>query len=120
VIRLWLPVAAFMAAIYYGAALPHVPGPVGMISDTVMHAVVYAVLALLTLRATAGGRWSGVTGTTLLLAFTIATVHGLTVEWEQMYVPNRFAEWRDVRNDMVGAVAGLAAAWAWGTIKGRQ
>ena len=119
-IGLWLPVAAFMAAIYYGAALPNVPGPVGMFSDTVIHGVGYALLALLTLRATAGGRWSGVTGRTLLLALVIATAHGLTVEWEQMYVPNRFAEWRDVRNNMVGAAAGLAAAWAWGTIKGRK
>lgn len=117
---LWLPVAAFMAAIYYGAALPNVPGPVGFFSDTVIHGVGYAVLALLTLRATAVGRWSGVTGRTLLLAFVIATVHGLTVEWEQMYVPNRFAEWRDVRNNVVGAAVGLAAAWAWGTIKGRK
>jgi VanZ family protein len=47
-------------------------------------------------------------------------VHGLTVEWEQMYVPSRYAEWRDVGNDMMGAAGGLAVAWAWGTIKGRK
>ena len=118
-IALWLPVAAYMAAIYYGAAMPSVPGPVGMVSDTLLHAVGYAGLALMTLRATARGRWSGVSRQAVLLAFVIATVHGLTVEWEQMYVPSRFAEWRDVGNDMIGAAAGLAAAWAWGTITGR-
>ena len=118
-IGLWLPVAVYMAAIYYGASLPVVPGPVGdWFSDTVLHIGGYAVLALLTLRATAGGRWSGVTGGALVAAFAIATVHGLTVEWEQMYVPNRYAEWRDVGNDAIGALAGLAAAWAWGTMKG--
>jgi VanZ family protein len=120
VIGFWLPVAAYMAAIYYGAAMPAVPGPVGLVSDTLLHAGVYAGLALLTLRATARGRWTGVTFQALVLAFVIASVHGLTVEWEQMYVPSRFAEWRDVGNDMIGAAAGLAAAWAWGTIKGRR
>ena len=60
VIGLWLPVAACMAAIYYGAGAA-VPGPVARFSDTVLHMGGYAGLALLTLRATAGGRWSGVT-----------------------------------------------------------
>lgn len=117
-IGLWLPVAIYMGAIYYGAALPSVPGPAGLVPDTVLHVGGYAVLALLTLRATARGRWSGVTRGAMIAAFAIAIVHGLTVEWEQMYVPNRYAEWRDVGNDAIGALAGLTAAWAWGTMKG--
>ena len=115
-IRLWLPVAVYMAAIYYGAALTQVPGPAGQISDTVLHMGGYAGLAVLTLRATSGGRWSGVTLRAMTLAFTIATVHGLTVEVEQMFVPSRFAEWRDVGNDVIGALAGLLAVWAWGKL----
>lgn len=113
---LWLPVAAYMSAIYYGAALTIVPGPVSSISDTMLHVAGYAVLALLTLRATAYGRWSGVTPRALLWALVIATVHGMSVEVEQMFVPSRFAEWRDVGNDAIGAVAGLSAAWAWGKL----
>jgi VanZ family protein len=107
-----------MAAIYYGAALPDVPGPAAGLSDTVLHMGGYAGLALLTLRATAGGRWAGVTRAAILLAFLICVVHGLTVEWEQMYVPSRYAEWRDVRNNAIGAAGGLAAAWAWGIMRG--
>jgi VanZ family protein len=107
-----------MAAIYYGAALPDVPGPAKLLSDTVLHMGGYAGLALLTLRATAGGRWSGVTRRAFLLAFVICVVHGLTVEWEQMYVPTRYAEWRDARNNAVGAAFGLAGVWAWGIMKG--
>lgn len=117
-IGLWVPVAVYMAAIYYGAALPDVPGPAGLVSDTVLHSFGYAGLGVLTLRATSGGRWSGVTARALLTAFAIATVHGLTVEWEQMYVPGRYAEWRDVVNDMIGAAVGLGAAWAWGIMRG--
>ena len=117
-ISLWLPVALYMAAIYYGATLPVVPAPIGYwLSDTLLHAGGYAVLALLTLRATANGRWAGLTRTALLTAFVISMAHGLSVEWIQMYVPTRFAEWRDVWNDAAGTAFGLGAAWAWGTMR---
>lgn len=117
-ISLWLPVVIWMGAIYWGAGLPVVPAPVQGISDTVMHMAGYSGLALLSLRATAKGRWSGVTMSALAIAFVIAVVHGLTVEWEQMYVPTRTAEWRDVGNDVIGALLGLVPAWAWSTMKG--
>ncbi len=113
---LWLPVVVYMAAISWGAALTQVPGPAALVSDGILHVGGYAGLALLTLRATAGGRWSGVTGRAMTVAFVIAVAHGLSVEVEQMFVPSRFAEWRDVGNDVIGALAGLCAAWAWGKL----
>jgi len=115
VISLWGPVAVYMAAIYYGAALPMTPVVSG-ISDTVLHLSANAGLALLVLRATSGGRWSGVGTRTLALALVITTLHGMSVEVEQMFVPTRFAEWRDVGNDFIGALAGLVAVWAWGKL----
>lgn len=115
---LWLPVAAYMGAISYAATMPVVPAPIGAwFPDTALHAGGYTVMALLTLRATARGQWRGVTRTALLLAFVIALLHGLSVEWMQMYVPTRTAEWRDVVNDAVGSGAGLAGAWAWGIMR---
>jgi VanZ family protein len=48
----------------------------------------------------------------------IATLHGMSVEWEQMYIPSRMAEWRDVGNDVLGASLGLTVAWAWSKIRG--
>ena len=117
-ISLWLPVAVLMAAIYYGATAPDVPAEVGHgVSDTVLHAGAYTVLALLTLRATARGRWAAVNRGTMIAAFVIAMLHGVSVEWIQMYIPTRFAEWRDVWNDAAGAAAGLGAAWAWGIMR---
>ena len=115
-ITLWLPVVVYMAAIYYGAALSQVPGPAASISDTVLHMGGYAGLAIITLRATAGGKWTGVTARAMAVALVIATIHGMTVEVEQMFVPSRFAEWRDVGNDVIGAIAGLGAVWAWGKL----
>ena len=81
---------------------------------------VLLVMALLTLRATSGGTWRGMTRAAILTAFAISMLHGLSVEWIQMYVPTRFAEWRDVWNDAAGALAGLGAAWAWGIMKGKS
>jgi VanZ family protein len=106
-----------MAALYYGALMPSVPGAVGSISDTFLHAGGYAVLAVLALRATARGCWAGLTPAATAAAFGIATAHGVTVELLQQLVPSRLAEWRDLWNDMIGAAAGLAAAWAWGIMK---
>ena len=117
-ISLWLPVAICMAVIYYGATSPDVPAAVAdWFSDTVQHAAAYTVLALLTLRATARGHWKGVTRGAMIAAFVIAMLHGLSVEWIQMYVPTRFAEWRDVWNDAAGTAAGLGAAWAWSIMR---
>ena len=118
---LWLPVAVYMAAIYYGATMPDVPAPIASrFPDTLLHAGGYAVMAVLTLRATAGGHRHGVTRRAMLLAFVISMLHGLSVEWIQMYVPTRFAEWRDVANDALGTAAGLSAAWAWSIMRSQS
>ena len=118
---LWLPVAVYMAGIYYGATLAVVPAPVGnWFSDTVLHAGGYTVMALVTLRGTPGGTRRGMTRAAMLIACAISMLHGLSVEWIQMYVPTRFAEWRDVWNDAAGVLAGLGAAWAWGIMKGKS
>ena len=117
-IGLWLPVAAYMAAIYYGALQPRVPDVIAeRFTDTVLHAGGYAGLALVTARAAAGGRWSGVQARAIILAFAITLLHGVSVEVAQSFVPSRTSELRDVWNDAAGAAAGLAVVWAWGIMR---
>ena len=116
-ISLWLPVVGWMSAIYYGSSMSSMPAAAATISDTVLHMSGYAGLAVLSVRATARGAWAGVTLGALAAALVIATIHGLTVEWLQMYVPTRYAEWRDVGNDVLGALAALIPAWAWSKIR---
>ena len=117
-IGLWLPVVVLMAAIYYAAIQPAVPDLIAeRFTDTLLHAGGYAGLAIVTLRATARGRWTGVTGATLLAAFAIVVAHGISVEIAQMFAPPRTAELRDVWNDAAGAVAGLGVAWAWSIMR---
>jgi len=107
-----------MAAIFYGSLMPIVPEPVAEnFSDTTLHGSGYFFLALITLRAVARGRWSGVTVPALLVAWVISMVHGVSVEWLQMYVPTRMAEWRDLGNDAVGAGLALGLAGAWGIMR---
>lgn len=117
-ISLWLPVVVWMAAIYYGATMPEVPDAIAAYPDTLQHMAGYTVLAILTLRALAGARWTGVTVRMVLLALGITTLHGITVELVQMLVPTRSAELRDIGNDILGASAGLAVVWAWSKIRG--
>ncbi len=117
-ISLWAPVAIYMAATFYGALTPTVPGPVGSwFSDTFLHMAGYFGMALLTLRAAARGRWAGVTLGATMMAWCIAVLHGAAVEWLQMYVPTRMAEWRDLANDAIGAGLALGAVGAWGIMR---
>jgi VanZ family protein len=119
VIGLWLPVAVCMAAMYYGAAaaMPPTAPIANWLTDTALHVGGYLLLSILTLRAVAGARWRAVTPRTLLLAAAISMLHGLSVEWMQMYLPTRFAEWRDVWNDAAGTALGLGPAWAWSIMR---
>jgi VanZ family protein len=113
---LWLPVIAYMAIIFQASTVSNVPGAVEAFPDTFLHMVEYGGLALVTLRAVAGGRWPGVTARALFGAWLIATLYGATDEWHQIYTPGRSSELRDLRNDAVGALLALALAWAWGTM----
>lgn len=116
---LWTPVAVYMAAIFYVSSLSVIPGPVGYwFSDTLLHMACYGGLALFTLRALAGGRWTGVNAGVLIAAWLMATLYGVTDEWHQMYVPGRTSELRDLVNDAAGALAAVGMAGAWGIMKG--
>jgi VanZ family protein len=113
---LWLPVAAYMAAIFMASSVSDPPVPQD-IPDVSLHEAAYFGLTILLIRALAGGRWQGVTLVTLAGAWTIAVVYGVTDEWHQSFVPHRHAELRDLAADAVGAFAAAAVAGAWGIIR---
>ncbi len=116
---LWAPVVVYMAAIFYASSLSVIPGPVGSwFSDTVLHMACYGGLAVVTLRALAGGKRAGVTVGVVTVAWLIATLYGVTDEFHQIYVPGRTPELRDLANDAVGALAAIGAAGAWSIMRG--
>lgn len=120
-VLLWAPVVAYMAALFYTSSLSAVPGPVGVwFTDTVLHMAGYAGLALVCLRALAGGTWARVATPVLVGAWLMATLYGATDEWHQSFVPGRTAEVRDLVNDGLGAFAAVGVAGAWGIMRGRS
>ncbi|MEW6319988.1 MAG: VanZ family protein [Acidobacteriota bacterium] len=114
--RLWLPVVAYMAAIFYVSSLSEPPAP-EQVSDKQLHFWVYGGLALVTLRALARGGWAGVGAATLAGAWLIAAGYGVTDEWHQTFTPGRSPEWADVAYDAAGAGAALIAAGTWSIIR---
>lgn len=113
---LWGPVVLYMAALFVLSSQPVLPGA-SLTSDWAQHGVAYAGLAVVTLRATAGGRWSGVGAGALVAAWVIAALYGVSDEVHQSFVPERMADVRDIVADAVGAAIGLGAAWAWSIIR---
>jgi VanZ family protein len=116
-LSLWIPVAIYMAAIFWASSLSVLPGAVGGVPDWLLHSTCYAGLALVSLRATSGGRWAGVTLVTLSAALMLCAIYGASDEFHQGFVPGRMVEFRDWRNDVTGAAAALGAVWAWGKMR---
>jgi VanZ family protein len=113
---LWGPVVLSMTALFILSSQPVLPGA-SLTPDWTQHGAAYAGLAVVTLRATAGGRWSGVGPGALLAAWVIAALYGVSDEVHQSFVPERMADVRDIVADAVGAALGLGAAWAWSIIR---
>jgi VanZ family protein len=105
-----------MAGLFYLSSQTVLPAA-SLTPDWTQHLIAYAGLALVTLRATAGGRWSAVGARALVLAWIIAALYGVSDEFHQAFVPSRAADVRDVIADGVGAALALVAARAWGIIR---
>jgi len=87
----------------------------GGISDKTAHFAAYFVLSALALRATSGGRWTGVTVRSAVGAFAVAATYGALDELHQLMTPGRFAAIDDWVADALGALSaialGLVIAW---------
>ena len=110
-LSLWAPVLVQMAIIF-GASSVSDPGLPGGMSDRSGHFIGYALLAVLVLRALAGGRLAGITWRAALLAILCATVYGVSDEIHQRFVPRRTPDVADVVADALGACAGAALGLA--------
>lgn len=113
---LWLPVVIYMAGIFIVSGMSDPPAP-SNVPDASLHEAAYFGLTLVLIRALSRERWSGVTFTTLALAWVLAVTYGVTDEWHQSFVPNRVAEVRDLGADAIGAFAAAVVAGAWSIIR---
>lgn len=100
-----------MAIIFVLSGIPNLgPLPAGL-SDKTGHSIGYAILGAAALRAFAGARRAGVTWTTALWAWLLASAYGATDEIHQIFVPGRTAALDDWAADAIGAGAAVLAGW---------
>ena len=104
-----------MGATYLASGSSDAPELLMTLPDVPAHGVAYAALAVAMLRGLTGARVAGVPVRTALLAAVLATAYGVTDEFHQSFVAGRHAELRDVAADALGATAGAALGWVWGT-----
>ena len=113
--RAWLPVAAYMALIFYLSSLPHPDEALPKflfekLGDKLLHVIEYAVLAILCYRAFSRAAGPYAAGYAVVLAIVTASFYGATDEVHQAFVPLRTATWLDWVADTAGAVIGAVGS----------
>ena len=84
------------------------------------HSAAYLGLAVLLVRALAGGLPRRIGARVAVTAMLIAVAYGVSDEVHQSYVPGRVADVYDIATDAIGALAGTIACWAWGILSSRS
>jgi hypothetical protein len=112
---LWVPVLAYMGAIFFVQSLSVPPSPPGL-NDKLTHLLGYALLAWLTTRACAGGLGRRVSLASAMTAVALTSGYGATDEIHQMFVPLRTVELFDWYADTAGGLLGTGGAMAWGIL----
>ncbi len=103
-----------MSAIFYVSSLSEPVIPSG--TDKPLHWMAYLGLAVIVVRALAGGLPGRIGLWTGAVAMLITVGYGVTDEVHQMFVPGRTADVNDLLADAAGAITGTVACWAWGIL----
>ena len=112
--HLWAPVAIYMAAIFYVSSISDPPVPGG--SDKPLHWLAYTGLAVVVVRALAGGLPRRIDLRIAVIAMLITIGYGITDEVHQLFVPGRSGDVYDLMADAAGALAGALSCYSWGII----
>lgn len=111
----WLPVAAYMAMIFYLSSLPHPDEQLPKfffetLGDKLLHFIEYAVLAALSYRAFRRAAGPYAARHAVVFAAAAASFYGVSDEVHQAFVPFRTATWLDWLADTAGGVVGALTA----------
>jgi VanZ family protein len=104
-----------MGAIFYASSLSDPPLPAN--TDKPLHWLAYLGLAIVVVRALAGGLPRRITARVALTAVLVTVMYGVTDEVHQLYVPGRSAELLDLAADAAGACAGTLVCYVWGVMR---
>jgi len=110
-ITLWGPFVAALVVVFWLSSLSHVPGA-QRFWDKLLHAVGYAVLGVLALRAFHGGFRSLRMEPTLYAALVVI-LWAISDEIHQSFVPGRDASPWDVVADAVGFLIAIVVFATW-------
>jgi len=107
----WAPVALYAGVIFYLSAQSNPEDQLPSfllkeVSDKVLHAVEYGILAVLCYRAFRWAAGPAVAQQAVVLAIVTASVYGVTDEVHQAFVPLRESSWLDWLADTIGAAIG--------------
>ncbi len=109
---LWLPVAAYMALIFLLSSIAETPRLAeGM--DKNVHALLYAGLGALFVRARAGGWNQPVTPGLVIATAGFCAAYGVSDEFHQWFVPPRQVDAFDVLADTIGGGAAALGLYLW-------
>ena len=111
----WVPAALYAALIFFLSAQSHPEDELPSflfkeVSDKVLHAVEYGILAVLCYRAFRWAAGPAIARQAVVLAILTASVYGITDEVHQAFVPLRESSWQDWLADTIGAAIG-AVSW---------
>lgn len=109
----WGPALLWMAATFYLSHQSGIAIPLGA-PDYFAHAVGYSGLGALLMRALAGGRLSAMAWRSVLVATLLGGLYGVSDEFHQSFVPNRYPSVSDVVADTVGSLVGASGAALFG------
>lgn len=117
---LWVPVAFYLALIFWLSSISSPPELPSGVTDKAAHAALYLGLGLVLVRAFAGGFARPVTVRIVVLAVVASGLYGVTDEIHQYFVPPRQMEAADVLADTIGSAVAACTLYAWGIIRGRH
>lgn len=103
----YLPPLLLMGLIFYLSSCPWVPIPLPawvIVRDKIVHAVFYAILCYLWIRAFRMGDRRRMSWAALTAAVLITIAYGISDEYHQSFVPGRLCTVGDVVADSVGAL----------------
>ncbi|MEO5957420.1 MAG: VanZ family protein [Nitrospiraceae bacterium] len=115
----WVPVALYAGVIFFLSAQSHPEDQLPSfllkeVSDKVLHAVEYGILAVLCYRAFRWAAGPALARQAVVLAILTASVYGITDEVHQAFVPLRESSWQDWLADTIGSAIG---AMSWRSIR---
>jgi VanZ family protein len=111
----WVPAVLYAGAIFFLSSQSHPEEQLPSfllenVSDKVLHAVEYGILAVLCFRTFRWAAGPAVARQAVVLAIVTASVYGITDEVHQLFVPFRESSWLDWLADTIGAAIG-ALSW---------